>query len=51
MASWLARISDRIRIAPVIQSNWARATPAVPQRELRHVDWLRAFGLGAAGQP
>jgi hypothetical protein len=29
MASWLARISDPIRIAPVIRSNWGSAPPGV----------------------
>ena len=30
MASWLARISDRIRIAPVIRSNWRLGYPRHP---------------------
>ena len=30
MTSWLARISDRIRIAPVIRSNWGLGYPRCP---------------------
>jgi hypothetical protein len=53
MASWLTRISDRIRIAPAMRSKWGLGYPRRPAGVnsgtwICYAGWV---GLGPAGQP